>query len=74
MFFGSVFMILLVIAAVAAVVLLIRSFGVGGIFSSDTGKRQDGDRALEILKERFARGEIDAKEFNERKQLLSDSV
>jgi putative membrane protein len=30
-----------------------------------------GNRALEILEERFARGEIDKEEFEERKQLLS---
>lgn len=30
------------------------------------------NNALTILKERFARGEIDAEEYNERKRLLKD--
>lgn len=34
--------------------------------------RGDQKNAVEILKERFARGEIDAAEFNERKRVLEN--
>jgi len=39
---------------------------------STTNSEWQKARALEILEERFARGEIDKDEFQERKHLLSD--
>ncbi|MDX1575758.1 MAG: SHOCT domain-containing protein [Kiloniellales bacterium] len=67
MFFGF-FMMLLVIAAIAAAVVLVaRVLGGGGI---GTGK-SSGKTPTDILEERFARGEIDAAEFEERRRLLA---
>jgi putative membrane protein len=72
MIFGPVMMIVVIAAIVAVVVLLVRWLG---------GPRQDSHPAhpsppaqapLDILKERFARGEIDKEEFEERRRLLSD--
>ena len=72
MIFGSLFMILVVIAIIAGVVFLMRSFGFAGVSNSPTQTRQSENMALDILRERFAKGEIDAKEFDERKRLLSE--
>ncbi len=52
---------------VVGVVLAIRGSSGGG---SDGGR---GRSAIDILDERFARGEIDREEYEERKQVLLDS-
>ena len=70
--FGPLFMILVVIVIAAAIIVLMRAFGVAGASNQSAGPGQSGNRALDILKERFARGEIDAEEFNDRKRQLSD--
>ncbi|WP_227753700.1 MULTISPECIES: SHOCT domain-containing protein [Ramlibacter] len=49
---------------IIGVVLLVRSL-------SGVGRRDDGSRALRILEERYARGEIDKAEFETRKRDLS---
>ncbi len=36
----------------------------------DAGHAGPGDRALDVLRERFARGEIDKAEFDERRRAL----
>lgn len=69
MIFGPFLMILIFIATVAGIIYLLRAFGMGG---ADAGSRRSADRAMTILKERFARGEIDAKEFDERRRTLTD--
>lgn len=68
MVFGSLMMLLFWGAVVLAVVLTVRYIGGSG------GRAESSDspnRALAILEERFARGEIDKEEFEERKRLLS---
>ena len=72
MIFGPVFMILMLAAVIAVVVLLVR--WLGGPWSGTQPPRQvpPGRTPLDILKERFARGEIDKDEFEERRRLLAD--
>ncbi|MGH8948326.1 MAG: SHOCT domain-containing protein [Acidimicrobiia bacterium] len=48
---------------VVGVVFLVRSL-------SDRGAGRPGSSALQILEERFARGEIDGEEFEERRKAL----
>lgn len=69
MFLGPIWMILFLAIVVALVVLAVRWVG-------DTGAGKAGGAArqspLDILRERFARGEIDKGEFEERKRALGD--
>jgi len=54
----------------AGVILLV-IWGVKAAINGGSGdRRSDPDRALRILEERFARGEIDRAEFEERKAAL----
>lgn len=65
----AVMMLLFWGGVAAVVILLIRSgrAGVGGHSGSSHPPYDDPER---ILNERFARGEIDANEFNERRMVL----
>ena len=68
--FGWIFMILWWVLIAVGIFALVKWMG----SSSDTGGRGgDGSRALNILKERYARGEIDDQEFQKRKHDLIDS-
>ena len=62
MIFGPIMMIGFVVLAVLIITWLLRVFGLG---------RQQGLSALDILKERFARGEIDRAEYEDRKRVVS---
>ena len=66
MFFGPLMMILVLVVAIGAVVLVLRW---SGATSHGSGLQR---KPLDILKERFARGEIDKDEFEERRKLLGD--
>ena len=70
MIFGPIMMIiwLVVLIVVAAAVIRWLQGGTVGPLPF-VGSRK---RALEILEERFAKGEIDKDEFQEKKRLLSD--
>lgn len=68
-FFGGFFMIIVWVAIIFFVVWLVREM-------SGTNKKQDGKEhhsktALGILNERYAKGEIDKKEFEEKKKDLA---
>jgi putative membrane protein len=64
MIFGPIMMIGFVVLAVLTIAWLLRVFGLGW---------QQGRSALDILKERFARGEIDRTEYEDRKRLVTGS-
>ncbi|MGO4558144.1 SHOCT domain-containing protein [Mesorhizobium sp. 2RAF21] len=70
MIFGPLFMIVFLAVLVAGAVLLVR--GPGGSWSGPMSPhRSVTSRApLDILRERFARGEIDKEEFEERRRVL----
>ncbi len=70
MIFGSLMMILLWGGIVVVIVLAVRWLGSGS--SHGTTPATSRNKALDILQERFARGEIDREEFEERRRLLSD--
>jgi putative membrane protein len=67
MFLGPLIMILVLVVVIAAVVLLVRS-GAGPWHGQAPAPR----KPLDILKERFARGEIDKDEFEEKRRVLGD--
>jgi len=66
-FFGPLMMLVFVAVLLGAVVLLARWLGVGA-----GGHVPAGKAPLDILKERFARGEIDKSEFEDRRRVLGD--
>jgi putative membrane protein len=70
MIFGSVMMLLFWGVIIVGIVLVVRWLA-GGI-SQESRSSPIQKRSLEILEERFAKGEIDKDEFEERKRLLSD--
>ena len=69
MVLGPIFMILVVVGTVASIIYLLRLFGAAG---PATSSHEAHNRALVLLKDRYAKGEIDSTEFTERKKLLAD--
>ena len=69
MWFGPLMMILFVAIAAVVVVLIVRWLGGWG-----QGERRhvSGKAPLDLLEERFARGEIEAEEFQERRRILNE--
>jgi putative membrane protein len=72
MIFGPIFMILVLVAVVAVVVLLIRWLGGPLQHPAPLHYPPPGRPSLDILKERFARGEIDKAEYEERRRVLGE--
>jgi putative membrane protein len=69
--FGPIMMVIFFALLVGAIILILRLIGVdmGGNASGGGAARKDDD-PLEILRMRFARGEIDREEFEERRKAL----
>ncbi|MDF0603381.1 SHOCT domain-containing protein [Psychromarinibacter sp. C21-152] len=66
-FFGGLMMLVFWAALIALVVLAVRWFdGTGG------SARTRRNEAMDILRQRFAKGEIDEEEFRRRKAALED--
>jgi len=72
MFFGPLFMILVLAAVIAVAVLLVRWIGAPWNSAQPPYPMPPGRTPLDILKERYARGEIDKNEFDERRRVLGD--
>jgi putative membrane protein len=72
MIFGPLFMILWLAVVIAVAVLLVRWLGGPGPGATPPHPPAAGRTALDILKERFARGEIDKNEFEERRRVLGE--
>jgi putative membrane protein len=67
MILGPIMMIAFVVLTVVIIAWVLRASGLG--WQSGT----QGKTALDILKDRLARGEINRAEYEEKKQLLSGS-
>lgn len=66
--FGMIFMIIFWILVIVGAIYLIK--WLMGNFQKSRDSSAGTNRALEILKERYARGEISREEFNQAKQDL----
>jgi len=67
MLFGPIFMVLVLAALIALTILLVRWLGGLGPGAMPPSPNQT---PIDILKERFARGEIDKDEYEERRRIL----
>ncbi len=72
MILGPLFMIFVLALLIAAVVLLVRWMGGPWHGALPPHQSTPGRTPLDILKERFARGEIDKEEFEERRRILAE--
>ncbi len=63
---GFVFMPLTMILVILGVILAVR------YLSRNGQKGESGESAMDVLKKRYANGEIDKKEFDEKKKDLKD--
>jgi putative membrane protein len=70
MIFGPLFFILILALIVVLAVFLVRGFA--GPWPGTAPHQPPGRTPLDILKERFARGEIDQDEFEKRRRVLGE--
>ena len=68
--FGGIFMILFWVVVIAGIVFAIRYMATGK--EGFSGKK--GSDPLDILKKRYASGEIDTEEYEERKKVLQSET
>ncbi len=67
--FGPLMMFVFVVVVIVVVVLAIRWFGGAG--HGATADPRSGKTPIDILEQRYASGEIDKDEFEERRRILS---
>ncbi|HEY9056256.1 MAG TPA: SHOCT domain-containing protein [Aurantimonas sp.] len=72
MIFGPFFMILFLAIVIGLIVLLVRWLGGGTWPTMQAASQQGGRSPHDILKERYARGEIDKADFEERRRTLGE--
>lgn len=72
MIFGPLFMILFLAIVIGLIVLLVRWLGGGTWPAMQPPSQQGGRTPLDILKERYARGEIDKDDFEERRRIIGE--
>jgi putative membrane protein len=69
--FGWIFMIIFWIAITFAIIALIRGFSGHGCWHNlGEHHKEEGNKALDILKERYAKGEITKEDFDKMKKDL----
>ena len=61
---GGIFMVLWWVLVIVGIVMLVKWVGTS---SCKEGQNRSGSKALDLLKERYARGEIDEQEFQKKK-------
>ncbi len=71
MIFGPLMMLVFVAVVIVVVVLAIRWLGGGGHGAAADPHPRAGKTPIDILEERFASGEIDQDEFEDRRRILS---
>lgn len=69
MFFSTIFWVGLMVVLIFGLIWMSRGFGAVG--RTGLKGRAADDEALRILRERYARGEVDRKEFEEKKKDLT---
>ena len=72
MILGPLIMILVLAMIISAIVLLVRWLGGSWHAAGPPRHGPPAHTALDILKERYARGEIDKEEFEEHRRVLGD--
>jgi putative membrane protein len=72
MIFGPLFMILLLAVVITAAVLIVRSLSGPWRGAAPPYYPRPARTPIDILKERFARGEIDKDEFEDRRRVLGE--
>jgi len=72
MIFGPLLMVLVLAVVIAVAVLIVRALGGHWQGSAPPHYPPPGRNPIDILRERFARGEIDKNEFEERRRVLQD--